>query len=218
MILLKGNTPIGAGEDRVVFQDPTDEQRCIKISRIDFQKEFRPIGFNEILYWIFRGGQTKYFDFNYVDVVSAELLEKNETEDTFKHLPRCYGYVDTDLGKGVAWDLIKNPDGAPCKSLRDYKMKSKSPDSLLKKRLWEALEEFFQWQQSANIMLRELAFINTLVQEKADGNFKLYHIDAIGCADLIPIAKYCDSIRHLRVMNKIYRFRKRVEMWIGKPE
>lgn len=217
MISLKGLPPIGAGEDRVVFQDPTDNTKCIKISRIDFGKEFRPNGFNEILYWICRGGQNKYFDFNYVDVMSAEILLKNESADTFKHLPRCYGYVETDLGPGVSWDMISNPDGTPCRSLRDYKVNPALINDMEKKRLWLALEEFFSWQQNNLIMLRELAFINTLVQEEGEGKLKLYHIDAIGCADLIPLAKYSTLVRRLRIMNKVYRFRRRMEAWLGKP-
>ena len=217
MIELKGKTPIGAGEDRVVFQDPTNEKRCIKISRIDFQKDLRPVGFNETVYWICRGGQAKYFDFNYVDVQSAEVLDKNKTIDTFRHIPRCFGYVETDLGKGVAWEKITNPDGSACRSLRDFKMNPDLLDEPMKKRLWEALEEFFAWQKDTAIMLRELAFINTLVREEGNGKLKLYHIDAIGCADLVPVANYSRFIRSLRIANKVYRFRKRMKKWLGHP-
>ncbi len=218
MILLKGQDPIGAGEDRVVFLDPSQPGRCIKISRVDFEKDFSPLGLNERLYWLSRGGQTKYFDFNWVDVCSAKELQRHETDDTYNHLPRCYGYVETDLGRGVAWDHITNANGTACRSLRDYKMHPELLGEEEKAKIWQGLKEFFDWQLGNRIMLRELAFINTLVHEDDAGTFTLYHIDAIGCADLIPIAKYSPFIRKLRIMSKVHRFRKRMKAWLGEPQ
>lgn len=217
MIVLKNLKPIGSGDDRVVYRHPALRDRCIKIARIDFQNDFRPAGFNETLYWLSRAGQTKYFDFNYVDVAYAEALKKRDTPGTFAHIPYCYGYVDTDLGSGVVWDYICNHDGSPCRSLKDY---SDNPDLLgdrEKQLIWQGLEAFFSWQLNQLIMLREMAYSNTLVQERQDGRFRLYHADAIGCADLFPLAAYSRIVARLRIQSKVGRFRKRMVNWLGDP-
>lgn len=218
MIHLKGQTPFGEGMDRVVYLDPSNHERCVKISKINFKRDFKPVGFNEIVYWLSRAGQTKYFDFNYVDVKYAESLVGRKSPDSFTHIPFCYGYVKTDLGVGVAWDYITNDDGSSCKSLKDYGDNPKILGDKEKQKIWQGLESFFNWQIQHNIMLREIAFSNTLVREERDGSFKLYHIDAIGCADLIPLAKYSEFIARLRIKSKVHRFRKRMRAWLGSPK
>ena len=217
MIALKNSTPIGRGDDRTVYRHPTVRDRCIKIPRIDFRHGFRPSGFNATLYWLSRAGQAKYFDFNYVDVVYAEALKKRNAPETFAHIPYCYGYVDTDLGTGVAWDYICNHDGSPCRSLKDF---SDNPELLggrEKELIWQGLDAFFSWQLDQLVLLREMAYSNTLVQEQQDGRFRLYHIDAIGCADLLPLAASSRIVAKLRIQSKVGRFRKRMINWLGDP-
>jgi hypothetical protein len=217
MIILKNSTPVGAGDDRLVYPDPTNPAKCIKISRINFERDFKPTGFNEKLYWLSRAGQPRYFDFNYVDVVTAETLKKRNSQESFTHIPYCYGYVETDLGTGVSWEYITNHDNTSSASLKDY---SDNPGMLtdeVKRLLWRGLDDFFTWQLEQVIMLREIAYTNTLVRTQEDGTYKLYHIDAIGCADLIPLAKYSKLVAKLRIMSKVGRFRKRMVRWLGPP-
>lgn len=217
MIILKEVNPIGSGDDRVVYRHPTIEDRCIKIPRVDFQNDFKPAGFNETLYLLSRLGQSKYFDFNYVDMEYAETLKKRNAIVTFTHIPFCHGYVETDLGTGVVWDYISNHDGSPCRSLKDYSDDTDLLGKAEKRLLWQGLEKFFSWQLEQIILLREIAYTNTLIREQQDGSFKLYHIDAIGCADFIPLAKYSKFVAKLRIKSKVGRFRKRMIAWLGAP-
>ena len=217
MISLKQQIPISGGDDRLVFRDPTNHNRCIKIARIDYLTDFKPVGFNETLFWLSRFGQKKYFDFNYVDAEYATYLQKRASSNPFKHIPTFYGRVATDLGEGVAWEYICNHDGSSCKSLKSY---SDNPHLLGPKEielLWSGLDSFFSWQLEERVLLREIAYTNTLVQERRDGSFHLYHIDAIGCADLIPLARYSRVIAKLRIKSKVGRFRKRMVRWLGPP-
>jgi len=217
MIVLQGQQPVGSGDDRVVYQHPAVRDQCIKIARIDFQNEFKPVGFNKKLYWFSRACQNKYFDYNYVDVDYAEFLKKRNSAETFAHIPFCYGYVDTDLGPGVAWQYITDHDGSPSKSLRDYTDYPEMLGEKQKQLIWQGLEEFFSWQLDQLVLLREIAKTNTLVQERPDGSFKLYHIDAIGCADLIPLARYSRFVAKLRIKSKLGRFKKVMVGWLGDP-
>lgn len=217
MIILSGMQPIGSGDDRVVYRHPTASDQCIKIARVDFPNKFKPVGFNKRLYWLSRAGQNKYFDFNYVDVDYAEFLKKRNSVRTFAHIPFCYGYVDTDLGPGVAWEYIANYDGSPSNSLRDFTDNPELLGEKQKELIWQGLEDFFSWQLDQLVLLREIAKTNTLVQEQLDGSFKLYHIDAIGCADLIPLARYSRLVAKLRIKSKLGRFRKIMVGWLGNP-
>ncbi len=217
MIILKDQQPIGGGDDRIVYRDPTNPERCIKIARVDFLNDFKPEGFNETLYWLSRLGQKKYFDFNYVDVEYASLLGRRASLHSFAHIPKCFGLIDTDLGAGVSWEYICNHDQTTCKSLRDYSEHPEMPGEKEKRLLWHGLDAFFSWQLKEVIMLREIAYTNTLIQVQQDNRFKLYHIDAIGCADFIPLAKYSRFVAKLRIKSKVGRFRKRMITWLGPP-
>lgn len=217
MIILKDVNPVGAGDDRLVYPDPTNPGKCIKISRINYERDFKPTGFNETLFWLSRACQARYLDFNYVDVVSAEALKKRNSQESFTHIPYCYGYVETDLGTGVSWEYIVNHDTSSSASLKDYSDKSEMLTDEVKRLLWHGLDDFFTWQLEQIIMLREIAYTNTLVRIQQDGSYKLYHIDAIGCGDLIPLAKYSRFVAKLRVRSKVGRFRKRMVRWLGPP-
>ncbi len=67
------------------------------------------------------------------------------------------------------------------------------------------------------IMLREMAFVNTLVCRIDENTIRLYHVDAIGCVDLIPLADYARWFAKMRIWNKVRRFRKRLIKKIEKP-
>ncbi|MBU0485948.1 MAG: PhoP regulatory network YrbL family protein [Proteobacteria bacterium] len=210
MIKLNNSNLVGTGNDRVVYQDPTHPDRCIKISRHPVDKSYQIKGLQNRLLWLARGRDLRYFDHNFVDVLTAELLEKRNNQRVFDHLPRCFGFVDTDLGPGVSWETIRNSDNSPCISLKDCYHQpgilGENETELLK----IALNEFFAWQLDNHIMLREIAFTNTLVRRNEDGSIRLYHIDAIGCVDIIPLALYFNGIAGLRIRSKIFRFKKKL--------
>ena len=213
MIQIQNANLIGSGQDRVVYQDPTNPDRCIKIPRIDNDKKQEAKSFHDYMLWLSRGLNSNYFDHNFVDVLYANFLSKRNNPHAFDHLPKCFGFVETDLGMAVSWELIRNYDGSPCISLADCE---KNPGLLgINERalLQDALDDFFTWQLKNRILLREMAFSNTLIRTNEDGQIKLYHIDAIGCVDFIPLALYADWFSYLRILIKINRFKKRLP-WI----
>lgn len=85
---------IGRGNDRDCWRHPRDGSLCIKIARPGHQ---RPQ--NEI-------------DYHY-----SRFLEKQRIRS--RHLPRVYGWVRTNRGRGLVCDLIHEPDGKPSPELLD---------------------------------------------------------------------------------------------------
>jgi len=208
--------PLGSGEDRVVYPHPTDSSLCIKIP----QRPFRDLdvkGVRDTLFYLSRGCRKESLDYNSVDVVYAKKLQKQHDEQLFRHIPRCYGFVETDLGPGVVWQYICDFDGRPCATLKDFKHRGQPLTTGEVAMLWQALQEFFTWQLKHGILLREMAYTNILVCRLKPDQVRLYHIDAIGCADLIPFAHHATWFAKLRVFSKVSRFRKRMVQWLGPP-
>ena len=60
------------------------------------------------------------FDKNYRDREVLARLEALNDPAVWKHLPRCYGWVQTDRGRGLVIELIRDPDGKISRSFKDY--------------------------------------------------------------------------------------------------
>lgn len=217
MLLLKELTPIGSGVDRVVYPHPDNPGLCIKIPKYRTGKDLEVQEFRDKVFCLTRLGNKDYLDYNFTDELYARELEKRNSPEVFNHLPRCYSFADTDLGRGVVWEYIVDYDGSPCLSLKDCESNPGQLGSNEKELLWGALDEFFAWQLKHAIMLREMAFSNTLVKQNAPQSIQLYHIDAIGCVDLVPLAVYSREFARLRVRSKVHRFRKKMIEWLGPP-
>jgi hypothetical protein len=47
-----------------------------------------------------------------------------------------------------------------------------------------------------------------------NSKIRLYHIDAIGCVDIIPLALHADWFADLRIRSKIHSFKKKKLAWL----
>ena len=218
MLQLDESLIIGEGVDRTVYAHPDDSDLCIKIARCNFASEYQVQGVRDSLFFMLRKFDKNHFDYNYTDALYARRLQgKGQTDQYFRHLPECYGFIDTNLGRGVLWQRIRNYDGTDCPTLRDCYFSPELLGENDKEKLWSALNDFFAWQLRCCIMLREMAFANTLVCNIEDDKIRLYHVDAIGCVDLIPLANYSNLFAKMRILSKIRSFRKHMVKWLGEP-
>jgi hypothetical protein len=206
MFRLSNLQPFASGEERDVYLHPEDDRKCIKISNITPAEDFRPTSLRDWLFWVTRGRDAGYFDINFTDDLFYRQLGQRNDPEVFKHIPKCYGLVDTDLGKGLVCELIKNEDGTPCITMKQY---IQEHGAISDKKVISAVEDFLSWLIEKNIFLREMGGTNTFFQFKENGEVKLYHIDAVGCLDLIPLANYWSWFSRLRIKIKINHLRRR---------
>lgn len=219
MLQLTKENIIGEGVDRQVYAHPEDPELCVKIAKHDFTKDFKAEGPRDYLYLALRQFKKEYFNFNFTDVLYATKLKNRGDESViFKHLPLCYGYVETNLGKGVVWQRIHNYDGSACITLKDCFLTPGLLGNNEKELLQSALDEFYSWQMEHSIMLREMALINTMICRVSPTKIRLYHIDAIGCVDLIPLADYAKWFAKMRIWSKVRRFRQKLTQLFDKYE
>ena len=216
VITLSNIPPLGSGEDRVVYPHPERPDLCIKIPQRSLDN-LNIKGMRDTIFYLSRICRKESLDYNFVDVRYAERLERRKDGNMFQHIPRCYGFVETDLGVGVVWQRIQDFDGKPCTTLKDIKHRGQPLTAEERDKLWMALQAFFSWQLDHGIMLREMAYTNIMICRLNENEIRLYHIDAIGCADLIPFADYATWFAKLRVLSKVSRFRKRMIEWLGAP-
>ena len=94
MLNLDDSLIIGKGANRTCYRHPSDKEKCIKIPN-NSQCETQAL---EIQYY--------------------ELLASNRI--ALKHISQYYGEIDTNVGKGYIYELIRDFDGEISKPISDY--------------------------------------------------------------------------------------------------
>lgn len=89
---------IGKGNERICYLNPEDNTKVIKVS---YER---------------KKGRSKQSD---IEVKYYNELVRRKKMD-WSHLPKFYGEVDTDQGKGFIVDLVKDFDGQTSKSFKYY--------------------------------------------------------------------------------------------------
>ena len=180
MLELSEDSFLGKGAHKRCYQHPEDPSKCIKISyseegRVDLEREIK-----------------------YLKV----LKRKNKD---YSCLPKYYGPIETTLGKGYVYELIKNPDNSLCKPLEEYldstELLSNNFDELVK-----ACKDIKNKLYDNEILTMGLFPINFLIQYQNDGSIKIRVIDDMGSAALIPLEYYFSYFAKKRITKRWNRF------------
>jgi len=206
-LVLTGHNPFAQGGNRLCFVHPEDSLRCIKVRRPDFTLEDRrrEKGFPKNL------KPLSSFDDNREEFLVMEQLMRIYGEHVFQHISRCFGFIDTDLGKGLVSELIRDYDGAISQTLKkylwDYGLTEECQTAI------NALCRF--WEQNA-IPSRDLLLHNIVVQQSRAGKIdRLVVIDGLGSAGLIPFHWLPMAQRKKKVARKTANLHQRIQTLLG---
>jgi hypothetical protein len=178
VLSLKGLEPVGKGTNRACYQHPEDETKCIKVTiSDDFAESNR---------------EKKYYS----------LLERREI--SWEMLARYYGTVETDMGEGLVFDLIRDADGLISKPLVHYftteALTSELEDPIGK---FHALKQYLLEQK---IIVKDLGIYNILYQKLNNGGGRYMIIDGVTNNDFLPFATYIDYFAVKKITRRWERF------------
>ena len=171
---------IGKGTHREVYIHPGNPDLCIKIVIDDHFKEARR-------------------EQNYL-----RLLQKQGID--WQVFPRYHGNVDTSLGEGSIFDLVKDYDGSISRDL-DYYLDLYAKTGERSFDLNSALDEFRRKLLEDVIIIMNLKARNLLYQKVTPEAGRLVLIEDIGSSDLLPIATYIPYLGRKKINRKVNRFR-----------
>lgn len=202
MIQLQEIEPFARGGNRLCFVHPEDSSLCIKVRRPDFTLEDRrrKKGFPKNL------RPLSSFDDNLEEFREMEKLSRYCGERAFRHISRCHGFIDTDLGKGLISELVRNFDGRIAITLKQYLWENGLTDQVM-----SVIEDFIVSWIAELIPSRDLLLHNIVVQLAGNGAVRLVVIDGLGAAGIIPFQLMPRWYRTRRVVKKIDNFRQRIE-------
>jgi hypothetical protein len=168
------------GIDRKCFRHPDDETLCIKVLHSDTESgQFK----REIRYY-------------------ARLQRRGVD---FRHLTPYRGMIDTSLGKGAIFDLVRDDDARISRSLHYYLSRN---DRQFNAWIVDEIEYLKQSFYDQWIVFHDLNPTNILVRRLGFDEFRLVVIDGVGHNLFFPLASYSSAFARkklVRAWNRRYR-------------
>jgi hypothetical protein len=142
---------IGRGHDRECWRHPDNLSLCIKVATPEQERAQNDI------------------DFHYGRHLARRAI-------TGPHLTRVHGWVNTDRGQGLAFELVQQPDGTPAPPLK----LALRQGFITAEEAAELVREAFNWLTTHNVILADCGLDNFLVQQLPDGRRRLVFVDGLG--------------------------------------
>jgi len=175
-IILEDKDLIAKGGERACYIDPRDNSKVIKVLYIKSEDN--------------RQNELEYIYMKHLDKKKKDLSA----------VTKCYGYVNTNKGKGLVFDRVLDYDLQTSKSLRYY-MVNKLIDLKTQEKL---LLELKKYLEQNGILFVDTSLTNIFCQKLTDSNYKLIIVDGLG-AKRIGIKFWLYQHCKLYAMYKIKR-------------
>jgi hypothetical protein len=175
MLTLESSALIGSGLRRECYFHPEDVNKCIKVVVSGDHKETRR--------------EQSYY----------RLLEKRNI--SWRMLARFYGNVDTNLGEGAVFDLIRDYNGEISRTL-GYYFSAIGETAFNDLNLDQALPRLKQYLLKWKIVTMALKPQNIVYKKTHESKGFFVIIDNIGNSDFIPICNYVDWMAIRKIKRK----------------
>ena len=120
-------------------------------------------------------------------------------------LPKFYGYIETNRGKGAVFELIRDHQGEISKTLEQY-FSTDNGTRLNYQDLSQALLSLRKYLLQWKIVTMSLKPYNIVYKKINESEGILVVIDNIGNSDFIPICNFVDWMAIRKINRKWQRF------------
>jgi hypothetical protein len=193
MINLNGVKHFAQGGNRLCFVHPLKKDRCLKISlKGQSEKAKRNAA------WYKKLRSTESFDDNLREKSAYQQKSlKNNNPNTWKHLARWYGMVETSLGLASETELILGKNHSIAITLEEYLFTFGMTDEIK-----IALEDFESWLRSSLILTKNIIPHN-IVLGYEDNSIVLKIVDGLGSSSFFPLPEVSDFFARRYIERRI---------------
>lgn len=142
MVYLSDDSKLGRGTTRTCYQHPENENLCIKVMHSHSKLKI-----------------------NFLEFKFYQKLAKKKVP--LEHLPQCYGFVETNLGKGLVYERIKSDYADNLEQIVKRRL-------LPKKKIISMLKDLENYCLDNIISMCDRGLRNIILSKN-----KLYYIDGI---------------------------------------
>lgn len=151
LIQLNKSLIFAEGGERVCYDHPEDNNKIIKIEK-----------------------ENSLNSQNKLEEVYYRFLESKKI--SFDHLANCYGYIETNYGKGLVFEKIVDYNGESSHDFRYY-LRNNMLGEKIEKELLKDLENYLYENR---ILFIDVSTVNLCCQEVEPGIYKLVIFDGLG--------------------------------------
>lgn len=167
-LILTENDILGKGTNKIVYYHPDDKNKCIKFS-------------------LDNSDQTDIkWELQYRRIC-RETVEKSTL------LTKYFGTVDTNLGTGHVFELVRDFDGKLSETFESLVLREKDSPKVL-----EILSSFKEKMFEEEILTGKIFPDNFLVQRVSEQENRVRIIDGVGMHVIIPIPYYSKMLARRR--------------------
>lgn len=188
-LILDDSFIIGKGAERICYRHPEQPNLCVKVKYNDRKGK---VSQNE--------SDFKYYSF----------LEKQNI--SWSNITKCYGWVETDKGKGLIFDYVADTEGRPCSTAHSALVQG----TLSPLRCFRQVDILFSYLVGNRVLVSELALDNLVYNPELENECKLVIVDGIGDRNLFtPVVTMCGFLAKLRLQKKYLEFRRKFNERFG---
>ncbi|MCT7539499.1 PhoP regulatory network YrbL family protein [Aliarcobacter cryaerophilus] len=172
-IVLTDDLFITKGTGRKIYSHPFDNSKIVKIST---EKKI-------------------YRDQNIIENIYYNYLHKHNID--INNIVKCYGYVNTNLGKGLVFDKVCDYTGEISKTYS----KAITNKNIAKETLLKLFNDFEENILKNHILFMDTSFGNIMCCEYEKEKYKLIVIDGLGGTNILRfiLMLYSDRYRTRRI-------------------
>ena len=193
IVALSAKPVIAQGGRQYVYEHPLDPTSLIKIAQPETYDRIDAMLLTRRWLDKFRRA-TAFGDF------LREFREYVELKGRFQQpgvkLPICAvkGVVQTDLGLGLVYERISEPNGKLSPDL-----KSLIRSGRIRQRHFDDFDLFFQALRDCDVVACDMSFDNLVYQTDTDGQSRIVWIDSFGSKRPIPVRRWFRSLNHRKI-------------------
>lgn len=181
MIYLSSTTPLGTGRHRKCYAHPENPALCIKI-----------------VYNFDKGGDKELKrELRYYTYLANHLKD-------WSGLPALHGTIETDIGTGYIYDIVKDYDGNIATSLTEFAQSCHEKGDI--RTLRQVLDTLKSWLSENRIVTMNLKPQNILCRRISKTEVVPVVVDNIGEATLLPMATWSSWFCKKKQMRQWKRF------------
>lgn len=196
VVILSKSPIIAQGTHQYVYEHPFDPTSVIKFrkpeaydtstanlkGRTKWHERFRYLR------------STAYQDFLREFQEYVELKAKHQQVGAKLPLCAVRGIVQTDIGMGLVYERISEPDGSLSPNLEDL-----IEDGLARQHHLDAFETFFDSLLLHNIVGSAMTLDNLVYHTEADGLSRFVWIDSFGSKRYIPLRRWSRTLNNRKI-------------------
>ena len=183
MIKIESKHLVAEGVYQKCYRHPSDHNLCIKTSKQNIET-------SRVAYEV-----------KYCEKISKKRIKKGD----YQFFSKFHGTVETNLGDGYVFDLIKDETTQEISKTLEYYLLYPDPE-ISDETLKIAYERLIQLMVKYKIIANDIRSKNICCKILEDKTIELIHVDGLGHRDFLPLVDWFSYFAKKKIERRLVKF------------